>query len=61
MNGGTPRILVVEDEEAIAHGLLLNLKRKGFHAELAADGREALTRAARDRWDLIGAIRIGVG
>jgi two-component system, OmpR family, alkaline phosphatase synthesis response regulator PhoP len=53
MNGETPRILVVEDEEAIAHGLLLNLKRKGYEAELAVDGREALTRVRREHWDLI--------
>ena len=46
------RILVVEDEEAIAEGLLLNLRRKGYHSELAADGQVALDRAA-EGWDLI--------
>ncbi|HXT51579.1 MAG TPA: response regulator transcription factor [Thermoanaerobaculia bacterium] len=47
------RILVVEDEEAIAEGLLLNLSRKGHEAELAHDGAEALRRAREGGWDLI--------
>ena len=47
------RILVVEDEEAIAEGLLLNLRRKGHEAELAADGAAALRRIAAGEWDLI--------
>jgi DNA-binding response OmpR family regulator len=38
------RILIVEDEEAIAEGLLLNLRRKGYDPELARDGYEALAR-----------------
>jgi DNA-binding response OmpR family regulator len=48
-----PRILVVEDEEAIAEGLRLNLERKQYAVDLAADGREALARAADGRYDLI--------
>jgi DNA-binding response OmpR family regulator len=47
------RILVVEDEEAIAEGLLLNLARKGYEPELARDGVQALARAAERNWDLI--------
>ena len=47
------RILVVEDEEAIAEGLLLNLSRKGHAGELAKDGAEALERAREGGWDLI--------
>jgi DNA-binding response OmpR family regulator len=47
------RILVVEDEEAIAEGLLLNLSRKGYAPELARDGSEALARAGERTWDLI--------
>jgi two-component system, OmpR family, alkaline phosphatase synthesis response regulator PhoP len=47
------RILVVEDEEAIAHGLQLNLERKGHTVELARDGREALARARAGEHDLI--------
>lgn len=47
------RILVIEDEEAIAEGLLLNLSRKGHRPELARDGTEALSRASERGWDLI--------
>ena len=46
------RVLVVEDEEAIAEGLLLNLRRKRYETGRAADGNEALARAA-EGWDLI--------
>lgn len=54
MSGGEPaRILVVEDEEAIAQGLILNLEAKGYAAELAGDGRSALAMAAAGRYDLI--------
>jgi len=48
-----PRVLVVEDEEAIAQGLVLNLARKGYDTEVAADGPEALERAAEGGFDLI--------
>jgi len=47
------RILVVEDEEAIAEGLLFNLERKGHQTELAKDGRDALARAALGGFDLV--------
>lgn len=40
----SPRILVAEDEEALAHGLLTNLERKGYRVDLAEDGRRALDR-----------------
>jgi DNA-binding response OmpR family regulator len=49
----TPRILVVEDEEAIAQGLVLNLERKGHDVELARDGREALAKLRGHRYDLV--------
>lgn len=49
----TPRILVVEDEEAIAQGLVLNLEQKGWEADLAGDGRAALGRAESGGYDLI--------
>ena len=48
-----PRVLVVEDEEAIAEGLLFNLQRKHYEVDLARDGREALDRPERKRYDLI--------
>ncbi|HEX3530994.1 MAG TPA: response regulator transcription factor [Thermoanaerobaculia bacterium] len=47
------RILVVEDEEAIAQGLLFNLERKGHSVELESNGREALERVRAGRYDLI--------
>ncbi len=48
-----PRILVVEDEDAIAQGLVLNLERKGYAVALARDGQEALERIAVEAFDLI--------
>lgn len=47
------RILVVEDEEAIAQGLQFNLERKGHSVELESNGREALERVRAGRYDLI--------
>jgi DNA-binding response OmpR family regulator len=46
-------ILVVEDEEALAGGLVYNLERKGYRVDLARDGREALDRAGAADYDLI--------
>jgi len=50
---GASRILVVEDEEAIARGLELNLKLKGHEVEVAGDGETALDLARRGDFDLI--------
>ena len=47
------RILVVEDEEAIAQGLVFNLKKKGHQVDLAADGETALERARAFPYDLV--------
>jgi DNA-binding response OmpR family regulator len=47
------RVLVVEDEEAIAEGVVFNLKRKGWSVELVGDGRVALERLAESTFDLI--------
>ena len=52
-HGEVPRILVVEDEEAIAQGLVLNLERKGWRVDLATDGRRALEMAEPGGYDLI--------
>ncbi len=49
----TSRILVVEDEDAIAQGLVMNLERKGHAVELARDGREALAKLRGARFDLV--------
>jgi two-component system alkaline phosphatase synthesis response regulator PhoP len=47
------RLLVVEDDEAIAQGLVFNLERKGYTVEVARDGGEALSRARVGGHDLI--------
>ena len=47
------RILVVEDEEAIAQGLVFNLERKGYAVEAAGDGDEALERIPGAGFDLV--------
>jgi DNA-binding response OmpR family regulator len=49
----TPRVLVVEDEEAIAAGLRMNLEQKGYEVEVAGDGHEALELAASRDFDLV--------
>jgi DNA-binding response OmpR family regulator len=36
------KILIVEDESSIAHLILYNLERIGYHATIAGDGVEAL-------------------
>jgi two-component system alkaline phosphatase synthesis response regulator PhoP len=46
-------ILVVEDDEAIATGLSLNLKLAGHQPMVARDGVEALTAALEHDYDLI--------
>ena len=53
MTDGAQRILLVEDEEAIAQGLLVNFRRKGWIGILAVDGDEGLDLAKKDRFDLI--------
>lgn len=53
MTDAAPRILLVEDEEAIAHGLLLNFRRKGWNPTLAGDGDDGLRLAREGRYDLI--------
>jgi len=48
-----PRVLVVEDEEAMASGLEYAFRREGYEVGLARDGEAAL-RLARERpWDLV--------
>jgi DNA-binding response OmpR family regulator len=53
VSGTAARILVVEDEEALAEGLTYNLQRKGYAVDLAHDGREALDRLADGPYDLM--------
>ncbi len=47
------RILVVEDDSAIAFGLQLDLKNEGYDVEVEADGESALHRARKEPFDLI--------
>jgi len=47
------RILVVEDEPAIAFGLQLDLKSEGYEVEIESDGESALQRARKEAFDLI--------
>jgi len=47
------RILVVEDEESLAEGILENLLLDGYEAEIAPDGDEALRRIGEGGWDLV--------
>jgi two-component system alkaline phosphatase synthesis response regulator PhoP len=47
------RILLVEDEEALAEGLRVNLHRKQYDVDVANDGRTGLASAQARRYDLI--------
>jgi two-component system, OmpR family, alkaline phosphatase synthesis response regulator PhoP len=54
VTGASPsRLLVVEDEEAIAQGIVFNLERKGYVVDLAGDGAEALEKIAAGAYDLV--------
>ena len=54
-----PLILLVEDEEHLAQGLLFNLEAEGYHTLHFADGAEALTYLLETKDDL-GAILLDV-
>lgn len=47
------RILIVEDEESLAEGILDNLLMEGYVAEIAAEGEGALARITGESWDLV--------
>lgn len=47
------RILIIEDEPAIAEGIAYNLRREGFEVARAADGPAGLAEARRVRPDLV--------
>jgi len=51
--GTTPRILVVEDEYAIAVGLRDDLEADGYQVDVAADGLEGERAACTGRYDLL--------
>jgi two-component system response regulator RegX3 len=47
------KILVVEDEPAISDAVTYALREAGYEVDVVADGREALDRARRRRYDLM--------
>ena len=53
------RILIVEDEAHLAHGLRFNLKEEGHEADVAGDGEEALSRLV-DRAEHFDAVVLDV-
>jgi two-component system response regulator RegX3 len=48
-----PRILVVEDEDALAESVRYNLEREGFTVLVAGDGRHAIERFHEDHPSLV--------
>lgn len=53
MSTPRPRVLIVDDEEAILELLEYNLKKEGFEVVRAADGRTALATAFQQDFQLI--------
>ncbi len=53
MTGAAPRVLLVDDEEAVRESLASFLVRSGLEVETAADGEEALAVHARWRPDIL--------
>jgi len=49
----TPRVLVIEDESALATLLSYNLERAGFSVRVAETGEDALTMLAEDPPDIV--------
>jgi DNA-binding response OmpR family regulator len=47
------RILVVEDEKAMAHALVAGLMHQGYSTDVAYDGEEALNLAEINKYDLV--------
>lgn len=47
------QVLVVEDEEALAHLLKYNLEKEGYDVRVAIDGEDALVAAAESAPDLV--------
>jgi len=52
-NGGSRRVLVVEDDPSIAIGLRINLESEGYVVEVAEDGEAGLDRARSTEPDLV--------
>jgi signal transduction histidine kinase/ActR/RegA family two-component response regulator len=50
---GTQRVLIVEDEPTVAQLISDVLRDEGFEIQVLLDGRDAVQRASRERFDLI--------
>ncbi len=53
MSGGSTRILLVDDEQSVQTLLSYPLRKDGYHVTSALDGREALERFTKGRFDLV--------
>jgi two-component system response regulator VicR len=53
MEQRAPKILVVDDEAALADVLKVYLKNEGYEVLVAGDGRTAVTLALREQPDLV--------
>lgn len=53
MSERPPRILLVEDEEALAESVRYSLEREGFEVVIAADGRRAIERFRTSDPDIV--------
>jgi DNA-binding response OmpR family regulator len=53
MAEGSPRILLVDDEQSVQKLLTYPLRKEGYEVVPALDGREALDRFAAERFDLV--------
>ena len=49
----SPRLLLVDDEPSLVHGLTYALKRESFEVDVATDGEEAVAAALSHAFDLI--------
>ena len=47
------RLLIVEDERAIAEVMMLNLKRVGYECEYAQDGEMGAAMVEKQSYDLV--------
>ena len=48
------RVLVVDDDRALARALAINLKARGYVVEVATTGADALKAACRKLWMISG-------
>ncbi|RLD90996.1 MAG: DNA-binding response regulator, partial [Bacteroidetes bacterium] len=47
------KILIIEDQEDLVKGLILNLADEGYEVDYALDGKEGLAKALKEKPDLI--------